>query len=296
MVSRLLGVLCLLVVVTAASPGTAQVLSEEEYHRNITIHQRRPFLEGNRVELTAGGSQEIAAWSADRVKCWKRIYKGLGELAGVRIRPRALTLTLWARLCLSDLFIHGIGGAKYDRITDQLIRCYFGIEPPELFVRALAALLRLVVGGLQLGESTVVLVAQPVMFPQLGQQGVQPVPAPEGVLLPGGQAASQLGLVGAQGLQRGPLQVQGASLLLGASSQGGQFLGTPGRFLVQTFALGVQRLALVGAYGGGLLGRTEPALQIDHGHSLYDYGMQELCKAPVHAEHLSRNIGGLGRG
>ncbi|MFH1531340.1 MAG: outer membrane beta-barrel domain-containing protein [Pseudomonadota bacterium] len=55
MVSRLLGLLCILVVVTAASPGTAQVLSEEEYHRNITIHQRRPFLEGNRVELTAGG-------------------------------------------------------------------------------------------------------------------------------------------------------------------------------------------------------------------------------------------------
>lgn len=55
MVSRLLGLLSVLVVVTAASPGTAQVLSEEEYHRNITIHQRRPFLEGTRVEITAGG-------------------------------------------------------------------------------------------------------------------------------------------------------------------------------------------------------------------------------------------------
>lgn len=47
-----------------------------------------------------------------------------------RIRPRALTLTLWARLLACDLFVHGIGGAKYDRITDDLFRGYFGCEPP----------------------------------------------------------------------------------------------------------------------------------------------------------------------
>ena len=47
-------------------------------------------------------------------------------------RPRALTLTLWARLFVADLFIHGIGGAKYDRITDALIRDYFGVTPPAM--------------------------------------------------------------------------------------------------------------------------------------------------------------------
>jgi hypothetical protein len=31
---------------------------------------------------------------------------------------------------LSDLFIHGIGGAKYDELTDLIIRRFFGIEPP----------------------------------------------------------------------------------------------------------------------------------------------------------------------
>jgi hypothetical protein len=33
---------------------------------------------------------------------------------------------------LADLFIHGIGGAKYDRITDRLMQLYFGIEPPAM--------------------------------------------------------------------------------------------------------------------------------------------------------------------
>ena len=46
------------------------------------------------------------------------------------MRPRALTLTLFARLCLGDFFIHGIGGGKYDEVTDAIIRDYFRIEPP----------------------------------------------------------------------------------------------------------------------------------------------------------------------
>jgi len=54
----------------------------------------------------------------------------IAECLQAGLRPRALTLTIWARLLLADLFIHGIGGAKYDRITDILMAEYFGIEPP----------------------------------------------------------------------------------------------------------------------------------------------------------------------
>jgi hypothetical protein len=54
----------------------------------------------------------------------------LGNGCTKLIRPRALTLTLWARLLACDFFIHGIGGAKYDRITDTIIREYYRVEPP----------------------------------------------------------------------------------------------------------------------------------------------------------------------
>jgi hypothetical protein len=53
---------------------------------------------------------------------------------GIRIFTRALTTTMFLRLCVADLFIHGIGGAKYDELTDDIIRRYFGIEPPEYMV------------------------------------------------------------------------------------------------------------------------------------------------------------------
>jgi hypothetical protein len=61
------------------------------------------------------------------------------------LRPRALTLTLFARACLGDFFIHGIGGGKYDEVTDAIIRDYFGIEPPAYQV--LSATLHLPLPG-----------------------------------------------------------------------------------------------------------------------------------------------------
>jgi len=49
---------------------------------------------------------------------------------GLRLRTRALTTTLFARLCLSDVFVHGIGGAKYDEMTDRIIARFFGMAAP----------------------------------------------------------------------------------------------------------------------------------------------------------------------
>ncbi len=57
-------------------------------------------------------------------------FSSLLSSRGAKLRPRALVTTMYARLVLSDLFIHGIGGAKYDELTDAIIRRFFGIEPP----------------------------------------------------------------------------------------------------------------------------------------------------------------------
>ncbi len=53
---------------------------------------------------------------------------------GIRLRPRALITTLYTRLFVSDWFIHGIGGARYDEITDEIIRHYFQLVPPRFQV------------------------------------------------------------------------------------------------------------------------------------------------------------------
>jgi len=59
------------------------------------------------------------------------------ERSGWQLRPRALTLSAFTRLFLSDLFVHGIGGAKYDEMTEDFVRRFFGVElPPACCVSA----------------------------------------------------------------------------------------------------------------------------------------------------------------
>ncbi len=46
------------------------------------------------------------------------------------LRPRALLTTMYSRMVLSDLFVHGIGGAIYDQITDSIAAELFGWTLP----------------------------------------------------------------------------------------------------------------------------------------------------------------------
>lgn len=63
------------------------------------------------------------------------------EASSVRLRTRALTTTMFARTFLGDLFIHGIGGAKYDELGDRISQRFFDFEPPGFL--ALSLTLRL---------------------------------------------------------------------------------------------------------------------------------------------------------
>lgn len=72
---------------------------------------------------------------------------------GIRLRTRALTTTLFSRLYLADLFMHGIGGAKYDEMTDQIIRDFCQIDPPPF--ATLSATLRLPLPSLPVNPQTV---------------------------------------------------------------------------------------------------------------------------------------------
>ncbi len=78
-------------------------------------------LEWNSISPSARALQAVTAWQEL-------------ERQGVKIRSRALITTLFARLFLGELFIHGIGGGKYDELTDTIIRDYYQVEPPEYLV------------------------------------------------------------------------------------------------------------------------------------------------------------------
>ncbi len=111
---------------------------------NAAIHASR---DANGIRSANHPAPDLAEGEAP---FWVRTATGRRERAtptsDVRtLRPRALTLTLFARVCLGDFFIHGIGGGKYDEVTDAIIRDYFGIEPPAYQV--LSATLHLPLPG-----------------------------------------------------------------------------------------------------------------------------------------------------
>lgn len=85
------------------------------------------------LQLRIGGEEEMLIelpLGPDREACCA--VAQLQELPsrGVRLRTRALTTTMFARYLLGDLFLHGIGGAKYDELGDEISGRFFGIEPP----------------------------------------------------------------------------------------------------------------------------------------------------------------------
>lgn len=63
--------------------------------------------------------------------------------SGVELAPKALALTLFTRMFVADLFIHGVGGGRYDQVTDEVARRYYGVEPPPFVVASLTVYLPL---------------------------------------------------------------------------------------------------------------------------------------------------------
>jgi hypothetical protein len=85
------------------------------------------------IDLRIAGEDEVLLTlplTPDREACCA--VERLRELAGrsVRLRTRALTTTVFARFLLGELFLHGIGGAKYDELGDLVSQRFLGIEPP----------------------------------------------------------------------------------------------------------------------------------------------------------------------
>lgn len=134
----------------------------EYRERTGTRSAAQPFpdlrREGDRVELPVWhlGDGRRAVWArvgpapalmvGEQVVC--EFPDGVDPVAAVLgsslvPAPKALALTLFTRLFVADFFIHGTGGGRYDRVTDAVIRSYFGVEPPAFGIASMTMYLPL---------------------------------------------------------------------------------------------------------------------------------------------------------
>jgi hypothetical protein len=80
-------------------------------------------------------NETIATLSLSKQEGAAALAEQLGSaLCPWKLRPKALLTTMYLRLFLADLFIHGIGGGKYDELTDEILRRHFEIKPPTFAV------------------------------------------------------------------------------------------------------------------------------------------------------------------
>ena len=86
--------------------------------------RRRVFLDPDARTLHGAGTDPVAL-PAD---------PGDPVFAALRLRPRAMTLTAFLRLLVADLFIHGVSGGRYDRVTDAVCADFFQVAPPAYAV------------------------------------------------------------------------------------------------------------------------------------------------------------------
>ncbi|MCF6156587.1 MAG: hypothetical protein E3K36_15430 [Candidatus Brocadia sp.] len=85
--------------------------------------------EGQSLKVTNGVDVIVTLGKSEETENNISRLRALRE-SQIKIRPRAITTTMFSRLFFSDVFIHGIGGAKYDTITDEIIKEFFGVDPP----------------------------------------------------------------------------------------------------------------------------------------------------------------------
>ncbi|MHC4976889.1 MAG: hypothetical protein ACYTF7_09835, partial [Planctomycetota bacterium] len=72
---------------------------------------------------------ELPLWRIGPSEPRRRVYsEQLDELDRASVVPRALSMTAVARAYLCDLFIHGTGGGQYDRLTEQWMLEWMGME------------------------------------------------------------------------------------------------------------------------------------------------------------------------
>ncbi len=105
---------------TSAAPKRRRLFAREQGDRLLVTDRA-----GLEIELPPSPDADLS-----------RAVDVLADLParGIKLRTRALLTTLFGRLLLSDLFMHGIGGGKYDELTDLLIARFFGLEPPGFLV------------------------------------------------------------------------------------------------------------------------------------------------------------------
>lgn len=77
------------------------------------------------------GRIELPLWRLPAAKPRTHVYASeLATIPQQELAPRALLMTALLRIAACDLFIHGLGGEKYEQVTDRWLASWLPVERP----------------------------------------------------------------------------------------------------------------------------------------------------------------------
>ena len=99
---------------------------------DVSTQQRRKLsvqIVGDQITLFGDGEALVATNTGEFTETVDTLLP-----RGVQIVPRGALVTAFLRLLFADLFVHGVGGGRYDQFTDLILRDWWDVEPPPFTV------------------------------------------------------------------------------------------------------------------------------------------------------------------
>ncbi len=109
------------------------------YNQGITNYRQKRGLQSRTHPATLlaqqGETYETPFWQGIPKPPYRgKWFAKQGDPLPQALYPRAFTLTLFVRLFLADVFLHGLGGGLYDEVTDEIIHEFYHLDPPRYAV------------------------------------------------------------------------------------------------------------------------------------------------------------------
>ncbi|MES0489638.1 MAG: hypothetical protein ABUK01_06590 [Leptospirales bacterium] len=100
----------------------------EIYNRALSMYRTEHGIINHAQPVPDLHEEELPFWiyTNPELESREKAYKN--NFDAQKALPRAITLSLFVRLYLSDIFIHGTGGARYDVVTNQIMHEYFNVS------------------------------------------------------------------------------------------------------------------------------------------------------------------------
>lgn len=100
----------------------------EAYNSSLLDYRKEHKIKNHAQPIPDLGEDELPFWILNPSSNERVPLKFNDQIEDKKILPKAITLTMFLRLFLSDFFIHGKGGGRYEEVSEKIYERFFKIK------------------------------------------------------------------------------------------------------------------------------------------------------------------------